>query len=108
METAVESVRLAVRLGGDHFEAHFELARLEERIGRLAEAEPARNSARPAIPAALTINRRVSLAGKTPAPELEKRRQHVGIALNLRRCLGWATHGSRPPVDSEIREWRAH
>lgn len=39
VNAAVESVRLAVRLGGDHFEAHFELARLDERIGMLAEAE---------------------------------------------------------------------
>ena len=39
LDAAVESLRLAARLGGDHFEAHFELARLDERIGRLAEAE---------------------------------------------------------------------
>ena len=39
LDVAVESVRLAVRLGGDHFEAHFELARLDERIGMLPEAE---------------------------------------------------------------------
>ena len=39
VNAAVESVRLAVRLGGDHFEAHFELARVDERIGMLAEAE---------------------------------------------------------------------
>jgi tetratricopeptide (TPR) repeat protein len=39
VNAAVESVRLAVRLGGDHFEAHFELARLDERVGMLAEAE---------------------------------------------------------------------
>ena len=38
-DAAVESMRLAVRLGGDHFEAHFELARLDERIGMLAQAE---------------------------------------------------------------------
>ena len=36
---AVKSIRLAARLGGDHFEAHFELARLDERIGMLGEAE---------------------------------------------------------------------
>jgi tetratricopeptide (TPR) repeat protein len=39
LDAAVESIRLAARLGGDHFEAHFELARLDERIGMLAEAE---------------------------------------------------------------------
>jgi tetratricopeptide (TPR) repeat protein len=39
IDAAVESVNLAVRLGGDHFETHFELARIDERIGRLAEAE---------------------------------------------------------------------
>jgi tetratricopeptide (TPR) repeat protein len=39
VNAAVECIRLAVRLGGDHFEAHFELARLDERIGMLAEAE---------------------------------------------------------------------
>ena len=39
VDAAVESMRLAVRLGGDHFEAHFELARIDERIGGLAEAE---------------------------------------------------------------------
>ena len=39
VDAAVESARLAVRLGGDHFEAHFELARIDERIGRLSEAE---------------------------------------------------------------------
>ena len=39
LNAAVESVRLAVRLGADHFEAHFELARVDERIGMLAEAE---------------------------------------------------------------------
>jgi tetratricopeptide (TPR) repeat protein len=38
-DAAVESISLAVRLGGDHFEAHFELARLDERIGMLAQAE---------------------------------------------------------------------
>ena len=36
---ADESIRLAARLGGDHFEAHLELARLDERIGMLTEAE---------------------------------------------------------------------
>jgi len=39
LDAALESIRQASRLGGDHFEAHFELARLDERIGRLAEAE---------------------------------------------------------------------
>jgi Flp pilus assembly protein TadD len=39
LDAAVESIKLAVRVGGDHFEVHFELARLDERIGRLAEAE---------------------------------------------------------------------
>lgn len=39
VNAAVESIRLAVRLGGDHFEAHFELARLDERVGMLGEAE---------------------------------------------------------------------
>jgi len=39
VNAALESVRLAVRLGGEHFEAHFELARLDERTGMLAEAE---------------------------------------------------------------------
>jgi tetratricopeptide (TPR) repeat protein len=39
LDAAVKSIRLAARLGGDHFEAHFELARLDARIGMLAEAE---------------------------------------------------------------------
>jgi tetratricopeptide (TPR) repeat protein len=39
LDAAVKSIRLAARLGADHFEAHFELARLDERIGMLAEAE---------------------------------------------------------------------
>jgi Flp pilus assembly protein TadD len=39
LDAGVESIRQATRVGGDHFEAHFELARLDERIGRLAEAE---------------------------------------------------------------------
>jgi tetratricopeptide (TPR) repeat protein len=39
LDAAVKSMRLAARLGGDHFEAHLELARLDERIGMLAEAE---------------------------------------------------------------------
>ena len=39
IDAAVESIRLAARLGGDHFEAHLGLARLDERIGKLAEAE---------------------------------------------------------------------
>jgi tetratricopeptide (TPR) repeat protein len=39
IDAAVESENLAARLGGDHFETHFELARIDERIGKLAEAE---------------------------------------------------------------------
>lgn len=39
LDAAIESIRLAARLGSDHFEAHFELARLDERIGMFAEAE---------------------------------------------------------------------
>ena len=39
LDAAVESIRLAARIGSDHFEAHFELARLDERIGMFAEAE---------------------------------------------------------------------
>jgi tetratricopeptide (TPR) repeat protein len=39
VDAAVENMRQAVRLGGDHFESHFELARVDERIGRLVDAE---------------------------------------------------------------------
>jgi Flp pilus assembly protein TadD len=39
VDAAVENMRHAVRLGGDHFESHFELARVDERIGRLVDAE---------------------------------------------------------------------
>jgi Flp pilus assembly protein TadD len=39
LDAATESLRLAVVLGGDHSESHFNLALVEERRGMLADAE---------------------------------------------------------------------